>query len=516
MAAGTGTPRLALAATALLVALAAAGGEGHFEAVDGGVNRACRGANASDNRPAFYELFGGLVAQEACRAKCTALPGCKGIEHHESGRCEVWTRADGIGATAAVPGYTCLRYVPAQSPGPVPPAPGSCRGHDPPQQGTDVAGDLLAELSLPTADWCCAACSNSSVCQGFAYLSQWQLCYLKANVTGTYSNPASVARVKSVPPPPAGSCDGYGVSQNDTDVAGALLAELRAPTQGHCCAACSASSACRGFAYLWQEGLCYLKANLTGTFPAPGVTAQLKLGAPPAGGCRGFDPLQSDTDVAGDLLTELHAATAGHCCASCSGTAGCQGFSFVEQWHLCYLKANVTGTYGKSGVVARTKAVPAAPPGSCNAYGDLEHDTDLAGALLAELHMPTMAHCCASCTSTSGCEGFTYVEQAKSCYLKANLTGTYPNAGRQSRIRSSSQGCEGFSQAVPGADLAGALLATGFADSEKGCCGLCRHAEGCQGFVFSEQVCYLKGNLSGLYSNPGHLARCVGSCPPLV
>ena len=29
-----------------------------------------------------------------------------------SGRCEIWTRSAGIGATAMLSGYTCLRYLP--------------------------------------------------------------------------------------------------------------------------------------------------------------------------------------------------------------------------------------------------------------------------------------------------------------------------------------------------------------------------------------------------------------------
>ncbi|OLQ04089.1 hypothetical protein AK812_SmicGene12874 [Symbiodinium microadriaticum] len=39
--------------------------------------------------------------------------GVHGIEYHTSGRCELWTRQDGIGTTMALAGYTCLRYVPA-------------------------------------------------------------------------------------------------------------------------------------------------------------------------------------------------------------------------------------------------------------------------------------------------------------------------------------------------------------------------------------------------------------------
>jgi len=81
-----------------------------FVPADGGVGRACRGAAPADNAASYYMLFSG-VGIEGCETHCAAVPGCKGIEHHSSsGRCEVWTRAEGIGATASAPGYTCLRY----------------------------------------------------------------------------------------------------------------------------------------------------------------------------------------------------------------------------------------------------------------------------------------------------------------------------------------------------------------------------------------------------------------------
>jgi len=40
-----------------------------------------------------------------CQARCLSSPGCKGVEHNPHfgrGRCEVWTRPKGIGATAAL------------------------------------------------------------------------------------------------------------------------------------------------------------------------------------------------------------------------------------------------------------------------------------------------------------------------------------------------------------------------------------------------------------------------------
>ena len=81
-----------------------------FEAVDGGINRACRGASTSDNNPANYAVVSGVQQLGDCQAECMKVVGCVGIEF-SVGRCEVWIRPDGIQATIALSGFTCQRLV---------------------------------------------------------------------------------------------------------------------------------------------------------------------------------------------------------------------------------------------------------------------------------------------------------------------------------------------------------------------------------------------------------------------
>jgi len=83
-----------------------------FTPVEGGSNRACRGGSPSDNSASHYSLIPGSVPTlEACKAECLTVTGCIGIEYNSgSGRCEVWTRPEGIQATANAPGYQCWRY----------------------------------------------------------------------------------------------------------------------------------------------------------------------------------------------------------------------------------------------------------------------------------------------------------------------------------------------------------------------------------------------------------------------
>jgi len=81
-----------------------------FEPVDGGEGRACRGASRTDNSADHFTVFFGIPRMEGCIAKCENEPLCTGIEHNPSGRCEVWTRPEGIQASVPVAGYTCLAY----------------------------------------------------------------------------------------------------------------------------------------------------------------------------------------------------------------------------------------------------------------------------------------------------------------------------------------------------------------------------------------------------------------------
>ena len=69
-----------------------------FTPVDGGVNRACRGASTGDNLAEYFTVLSANDL-EGCKALCVGTDGCKGIEYHISGRCEVWTRPGGVQAS---------------------------------------------------------------------------------------------------------------------------------------------------------------------------------------------------------------------------------------------------------------------------------------------------------------------------------------------------------------------------------------------------------------------------------
>jgi len=80
-----------------------------FQPVDGGLDRACRGSNSADNNPSHYTVSSGVASLAHCQYRCATNPGCRGVEY-SNGRCELWTRIEGIGATIQLAGFKCLRY----------------------------------------------------------------------------------------------------------------------------------------------------------------------------------------------------------------------------------------------------------------------------------------------------------------------------------------------------------------------------------------------------------------------
>eukprot|EP00429_Kryptoperidinium_foliaceum_P104309 CAMPEP_0176255504 /NCGR_PEP_ID=MMETSP0121_2-20121125/37074_1 /TAXON_ID=160619 /ORGANISM="Kryptoperidinium foliaceum, Strain CCMP 1326" /LENGTH=362 /DNA_ID=CAMNT_0017595331 /DNA_START=42 /DNA_END=1127 /DNA_ORIENTATION=- len=83
-----------------------------FEPVDGGIHRACRGVNLYDIDPSYFVASGNIPSLRACQSMCVQEPSCKGIEYHpdhDNGRCELWTRPQGVGSTMLAHGYTCMR-----------------------------------------------------------------------------------------------------------------------------------------------------------------------------------------------------------------------------------------------------------------------------------------------------------------------------------------------------------------------------------------------------------------------
>jgi len=146
-----------------------------WEPVDGGDDRACRGANSGDNSGNYYNLLTRDTLDD-CKGSCAVTDGCVGIEYmFRSGRCEVWTRPDGIRASIAVNGITCLRYgtlpsTTTQNLGPFEPVDGGegrvCRGAN---SGDNLASYFSVFSGTSSLDACKVLCANTQGCVGIEY-----------------------------------------------------------------------------------------------------------------------------------------------------------------------------------------------------------------------------------------------------------------------------------------------------------------------------------------------------------
>jgi len=152
-----------------------------FEVVDGGLNKACRGANPADNSNKYFTLHEGVASLDACKTMCIGEAACKGIEYQSSGkRCELWTRSGGIAATTSVSGFICLRYVLAGDPtGSINPFEAvnggenkACRGAN----STDNSNTYFTVSGAPSLDACKVKCLNEAACKGIEYRSSGKRC----------------------------------------------------------------------------------------------------------------------------------------------------------------------------------------------------------------------------------------------------------------------------------------------------------------------------------------------------
>jgi len=268
------------------------------------------------------------------------------------------------------------------------------------------------------------------------------MCYLKAFITGIYPRVGPMVRLKGRRNPRGGStqpsCQGYEAARNDTDVAGRLLGEVHALSPSECCGACEEVAECQGFTYYERTQACYLKADVAGTYPNPGRVSRVRPQPMPT--CPGFEAPQAGQDLAGELLAEVHVPRVEACCSACAAADGCEGYSYLDEYRTCYLKAHVGGVYNKTGCVAHMRSRQASRPqddqaASCRGYGGLLAGADVSGRLLASVHGASSAQCCLECSRTAGCEGFAFLAEHHRCYLKAEVLGTFAKADCVTRVR---------------------------------------------------------------------------------
>ncbi|CAK9112817.1 Leucine-rich repeat-containing protein LOC400891-like [Durusdinium trenchii] len=132
-------------------------------------NGACRGRNQTDNSASYYTVHHGITEIEECKALCLQhFPSCKGIEW-SYGRCELWTRSEGIFAHVELEtsGFSCMRFGwAAKHLMPVDGGTGrACRGSTP----TDNRASYFVVVPTRSLEECRARCTAAPLCYGIEF-----------------------------------------------------------------------------------------------------------------------------------------------------------------------------------------------------------------------------------------------------------------------------------------------------------------------------------------------------------
>mmetsp|Transcript_83893 Transcript_83893/g.271506 ORF Transcript_83893/g.271506 Transcript_83893/m.271506 type:complete len:871 (-) Transcript_83893:335-2947(-) len=320
-----------------------------FQPVDGGMNRVCRGANFTDDPESDYMLHLGVATLGDCMRLCIEAPVCKGVEYnpnHHGGRCEVWTRAGGINATAPVPGFTCLRY------GAVTErfdllgggANRACRGSSP-EDNSEAYYTLHKGTASLAA--CKELCIRSSGCKGVEYNEQLDggRCEVWTRTAGISSTaPASgfmcltYGTQEQFEPVDGGSnrvC--RGASPQDNSESYYAVYNMTA-TLDDCKRICAEAPVCKGIEYIagHQGGRCEVwtrAAGIQAMVPANGFACLLyEESFEPVHGmadaaCRGSNPADDSDDF---YTVHTGVGSLAECKGLCASAAVCEGIEFTD------------------------------------------------------------------------------------------------------------------------------------------------------------------------------------------
>ena len=325
-----------------------------FVAVDGGLDRSCRGAHAEDDWPSYYTvheytwLSGPSI--EECKERCLSTPGCRGVEYTK-GQCKVWTRQGGIQSSAPSSGSLCLRFGAFDSLElldafwPVDGADRACRGSSredlQPSYYTSVGPDKAASLEA-----CKSLCVRTSGCNAIQFTSmECQLWTRSGGVEATIAQTGSSCLLFR----PFRTVDG---GQDRLCAAtGSQPSAMAADSLSSCQMLCEGSPWCAGISF--DSGDCLV---FTGEFSSQASQGSQCLSYEPFvavdGGvdrtCRG----SHEDDISSFYYQDYspaEAPTLEQCKLLCAATEQCQGLDFSQDGCKVWTRFGIQTTKASQG-----------------------------------------------------------------------------------------------------------------------------------------------------------------------
>ncbi|KAL3661106.1 hypothetical protein V7S43_013715 [Phytophthora oleae] len=125
--------------------------------------------------------------------------------------------------------------------------------------------------------------------------------------------------------------------------------------------------------------------------------------------------LENNVDYSGADIGNAPSASANGCCSICSTTNGCNAFAWTNyNGGTCWLKSSKGTSKATSGTVSGSLQ---ASPQTC----PLENNIDYTGTDIGSARSASANGCCSICSSTNGCEAFTWTNyNGGTCWLKSS------------------------------------------------------------------------------------------------
>ncbi|PHJ21681.1 pan domain protein [Cystoisospora suis] len=392
------------------------------------------------------------------------------------------------------------------------------------EAGVDYIGSDLEKIEgglIESAEDCQAVCQQSNDCFYFTWVAASKNCYLKGlfaqlgrRQDSTTAGVVSGARFCSDSDlEESSSCFERDVDYEGFDVDKSESGKV--PGAWACQLLCQQHADCSFFSWVQESKNCYLKSASAADAKKSDSTTIGMISGPKV--CEASDAqpralcFENNVDYAGYDVAKLecgNVATARACQLICRRRRDCFYFSWVRETKNCYLKSAsaLNGRRSDStttGIVSGPRdcgANSAQIPTSC-----LEIGVDYTGYDVDKLekgNVPTARDCQLMCRRREDCFYFSWVSEAKNCYLKSASALNGRKADQSTRgVISGSKDCAGGDAETAcyeiGVDYSGFNIdkrADGTVQSAKECQELCKKKIMCLFFSWDAETkdCYLK------------------------
>ncbi|XP_026205962.1 plasma kallikrein-like [Anabas testudineus] len=324
-------------------------------------------------------------------------------------------------------------------------------------ENVDFPGADITNLSSPDANHCQLLCTQHPSCLFFTFIrADWTaddrnfFCYIKSTASGQPSERAPLQGVTSgfsLKPcsPNARPCLS-DVYQN-VDFFGADYRALFTADYEECQRTCTQEPTCQFFTFVDGDSAAEkfrYKCHLKFSYTAPRIQTVQRTAGVISGFSQNiqisqfFEPacqgqLLINTNIPGNDIENLPAASPGHCLALCSVHPLCTFFSYVSNDFRCFLKNNLNELViqTQQGV---TSGIPARFCQLDNSWLKEAHEgVDFQGSDIRNEPMDNADTCQRTCTADPNCQFYTFTTNNFAfqdfrlrCFLKRAITMPAP------------------------------------------------------------------------------------------